>query len=152
VGIYLLVKCSSSRRGGRPDGTLLVNKYFAEWPLRRPILALSAAYAIALSGIIASFGAGRALAATPNSPGAVTCHTEIAAETSPAGEQDNGNACTASCCIGCLTFVAALPPPPAEAAGVPQSPGQILPPPTASGLALAPQTKFHQSRAPPFDV
>lgn len=148
----MLIKCSSSWRGGRPDGVLLVHKYFAKWVLRRRILALAAAYAIALAGIIASFGAGRAVAGVADSPASVTCHTEIAGETSPADEQNNGNACTASCCIGCLTFVAALPPPPAEAAGLPQPSGQILPLRRDANLAFAPPTKFHQSRAPPFGV
>jgi len=131
---------------------LLVHKYFAKWPLRRRILALAAAYAIALSGIIASFGAGRALAAAPNAPATVTCHTEIAGEPSPAGGQDDGKACANSCCTGCLMMMAALPPPSAKAVGTPQSPGQILPLPATASFPSGPQTKSHQSRAPPLGV
>jgi hypothetical protein len=132
----------------------LVHKYFAKWPLRRRVVALAAAYAIALSGIIANFGAGHAAAAesgTP-APGIVTCHTEIAGDPSPTDDQDNGKACADSCCIGCLMLTAALPPPSAKAAARPQSPGQILPLPAVAGFVSAPQSKSNQSRAPPFDV
>jgi hypothetical protein len=127
-----------------------VYKHFAKWPVRRRIFALAAAYAIALSGIIASFGAGRAVAAEAGGPATVICHTEGAGDPSPANDQDNGNACTDSCCTGCLMLMAALPPPPAKVVGAPQSPGQILPPRAVTGSAYNPQTKSHQSRAPPY--
>jgi hypothetical protein len=129
-----------------------VYKHFAKWPLRRRILALAAAYAIALSGIIANFATARAAAAESGAPGAVTCHTEIAGDPTPAGGQDDGKACTDSCCIGCLKLTAALPPPPTKAVGVPQSPGQILPMRAVTGSVFSPQTKSHQSRAPPLGV
>jgi hypothetical protein len=129
-----------------------VYTHFAKWPLRRRILALAAAYAIAVSGIIASFGAGRAIAAASNSPGTVTCHTEIAADPSPTGGQDDGKACANSCCTGCLMLVAALPPPPVKVVGAPQSCGQILPMRAGASSAFGPQTKSHRSRAPPFGV
>jgi hypothetical protein len=133
-------------------GPFLVRKYFTKWPLRRRVVALAAAYAIALSGIIANFGAGRAAAAESGAPGTVTCHTEIAGDPSPTGGEDNGKACADSCCVGCLMLMAALPPPPAKAAGAPQSTGQILPVRAVAHLAFGPQTKSHQSRAPPVDV
>jgi hypothetical protein len=129
-----------------------VHKYFARWPLRRRVVALAAAYAIALSGIIANFGVGRAAAAESGTPGTVTCHTEIAGEPPPAGGEDNDRICSNSCCIGCLMPTAALPPPSANAAGAPQSARQILPARAVVGLPLGPQTKSHQSRAPPVDV
>jgi hypothetical protein len=131
---------------------LLVHRYFAKWPLRRRILALAAAYAIALSGIIANFGAGRAAAAESGTPVTVTCHTEIAADPSPLGGQDNGKSCANSCCTGCLMLMAALPPPSAKAVAVAQSPGQILPIRAIAGAVFSSQTKSHQSRAPPFEV
>jgi hypothetical protein len=142
---FVLADCSS-----RQDCS--VHKYFTKCPLRRRIVALAAAYAIALSGIIVNFGAGRAAAAESSTPGTVTCHTEIAGDPSPTDDQDNGKACADSCCIGCLMLTAALPPPPAKATGTPQSPGQILPLPAVAGFVSAPQSKFNQSRAPPFDV
>jgi hypothetical protein len=131
---------------------IFVYKHFAKWPLRRRILALAAAYAIALSGIIANFGAARAVAVESGAPGTVTCHTEIAGDPTPTGGQDTGKTCADSCCTGCLMLMAALPPPPAKAVGAPQSPGQILPMRAAAGFASGPQTKSHQSRAPPFGV
>jgi hypothetical protein len=126
-----------------------VHKYFTKCPLRRRIVALAAAYAIALSGIIANFGAGRVAAAESSLPGAVTCHTEVAGDALPADGQDDGKACADSCCTGCLMLMAALPPPPAKTVGAPQSARQILPLRTVADLSLSPQTKSHQSRAPP---
>jgi hypothetical protein len=70
----------------------------------------------------------------------------------PAGDQDDGKTCANSCCIGCLMLMAALPPPPAKAVGAPQSPGQILPMWAVAGSVFSPQTKSHQSRAPPLRV
>jgi hypothetical protein len=131
---------------------ILVYKFFAKWPLRRRIVALAAAYAIALSGIIANFGAGRAAAAEFSLPGAVTCHTDVAGDPTPTGGQDHGKACADSCCIGCLMLMAALPPPPTKAIGAPQSSGQILPMRAVTGSVFSQQTKTHQSRAPPFAV
>jgi hypothetical protein len=139
-------------RIARLDRTFSVHKYFTKCPLRRRIVALAAAYAIALSGIIANFGAGHAAAAESSTPGTVTCHTEIVGDPSPTDDQDNGKACADSCCIGCLMLTAALPPPPAKAAARPQSPGQILPLPAVAGVVSAPQSKSNQSRAPPFGV
>jgi hypothetical protein len=127
-----------------------VHKYFAKWSLRRRILALAAAYAIALSGIIANFSGAGIAAAESSGSGAVTCHTEVAGDPASTGSQDTGKTCTDTCCTGCLMLTAALPPPPAKAVGVPQSPGQILPMQAVAGLAFCPQTKSHQSRAPPL--
>jgi hypothetical protein len=139
-----------ARRSSGQD--ILVYKYFAKWPLRRRVVALAAAYAIALSGIIANFGAGRTAAADSGVNGAVTCHTEIAGDLTPSGGQDDGKACADLCCTGCLMLMAALPPPPAKAVGAPQSPGQILPMRAAAGSVFSPETKSHQSRAPPLRV
>jgi hypothetical protein len=148
----LLVNCSSSWQAIRLDGAFRVHKHFAKWPLRRRFVALAAAYAIALSSIIANFGVGRAAVAEFGAPGTVTCHTEIAGDPTPAGSQDDGKTCADSCCIGCLMLTAALPPPPVKVAGAPQATRQILPPPAADSFTSRPQTKSHQSRAPPFGV
>jgi hypothetical protein len=139
-------------RIARLDRTFSVHKYFTKCPLRRRIVTLAAAYAIALSGIIANFGAGHAAAAESSALGTVTCHTEIAGDPSPTDDGDNSKACADSCCIGCLVLTAALPPPPTKAAVRPQSPGQILPLPVFAGFTSGPQSKSNQSRAPPFGV
>src|SRR5580693_116797 len=97
--LFVVLAAPSSGQG------IFVYKHFAKRSLRRRILALAVAYAIALSGIITGFGAGRALAAATNSPAAVTCHSEIAADSTPAGNQDDGRPCANSCCTGCLMLM-----------------------------------------------
>jgi hypothetical protein len=126
-----------------------VYKFFAKQPLRRRIVALAAAYAVALSSLLGSFGAARA-AATFSASGSVICHSAIAGQQAPAGDEHNGALCDGSCCIGCLMLVAALPPPPAIAVGEAQSSGRALPLLAASDLFHTPQTRSHQSRAPPI--
>jgi hypothetical protein len=117
----------------------------AKQPLRRRIIALLAAYAIALSGLIGGFGAAAAAAA----PGTVICHAGADGLPSPGSNDGTGKFCAGSCCIGCLMLIAALPPPPTNAAGAPQSPGQRLAPPAHAAFDPAAQTTSHRSRAPP---
>jgi hypothetical protein len=128
-----------------------VRKYFAKRPLRRRIVALAAAYAIALSGLLASFGLARAAAEAAIAPDAVICHTVIAGEQapSPASDQTDGGHCAANCCVGCLMLLVALPPPPTKVVGVPQSAVELLAPPAIAVVAAGPETTSHQSRAPP---
>lgn len=122
---------------------------FAGWRLRRRLVALTVAYALALTGILASFGAARTAAVASAIPGAVTCHSEGAGQQAPGQDRQNGTPCDASCCIGCLALVAALPPPPAIVAGGPQPTPQKLLHAAAHAFADGPQTRSHQSRAPP---
>jgi hypothetical protein len=126
-----------------------VHKGFAKRPLLRRIVALAAAYAITLSSLIGSFGAARAAAAFA-APGIVICHSAIVGQQAPAGDEHSGALCDSSCCIGCLMLVAALPPPPAIAAGVSQSSGRALPFLAVADFSHTPQTRSHQSRAPPI--
>jgi hypothetical protein len=126
-----------------------MHKTLAERPLLRCVVALAVAYVIALSGVIACFGDARAAAADAPGLDAVICHSAIAGQRTPAGDKQNGASCDGSCCIGCLMLVAALPPP-AIAAGVPQSSGRALPLLTISDFSHTPQTRSHQSRAPPI--
>lgn len=126
-----------------------MHKRFAKRPIVRRIVALAAAYAIALSSLIGSFGAARAAAAL-SAPGTVICHSAIAGQQAPAGDEHNGALCDGACCIGCLMLVAALPPPPAIAVGERQSSGRALPLLAVTDFSHAPQTRSHQSRAPPI--
>jgi hypothetical protein len=130
-----------------------VRHSFAKRPIGRRIIALVAAYAVALESLIASFGAAQAAAASAADPGAIICHA-LAGQSSPtnSGDETNSKICADSCCIGCLTLMAALPPPPAGAIAMAQSSGQILPQPAAIGLAGDPQAKSYQSRAPPLNA
>jgi hypothetical protein len=126
-----------------------VRQCSAERPLRQRIIALAAAYAVALSSLFASYGLARAAAATPAVPGAVICHTIVDADQAPSPASDHADHCADNCSRGCIMHVAALPPPPATPAGVLQSAAQRLPPAAVACLAARPQTASHRSRAPP---
>jgi hypothetical protein len=127
-----------------------VRKYFARRPLRRRIVALAAAYAIALSGLIASFGAASAVAAAAAAPSGIICHTLVAGDEAPSPGDTNTKHCIDNCCIGCLMLIAAVPPPPAKITGAPLSASQSITPPQNIVLVGALQTKDHRSRAPPL--
>jgi hypothetical protein len=129
-----------------------VRQHRFEQPLRRRVIALAAAYAIALSSLLASFGAARAAAeAAAAIPGGVICHALNADEQAPlpASGQTNGGRCADNCCVGCLMLLAALPPPPTKVVGVPQSAGRLLALPAIVVATARPETTSHQSRAPP---
>jgi hypothetical protein len=126
-----------------------VRKYFARRPLRRRIVALAAAYAIALSSLIASFGAASAAAAAA-APNGVICHTLAAGDEAPASGDTNTKHCIDNCCIGCLMLMAAVPPPPAKITGAPLTASQSIAPPQNIVLSGNLETKDHRSRAPPL--
>jgi hypothetical protein len=126
-----------------------VRKYFARRPLRRRIVALAAAYAIALSSLIASFGAASAAAAAA-APNGIICHTLVAGDEAPSSGDTNTKHCIDNCCIGCPMLMAAVPLPPAKITGAPLSAGQSIAPPQNIALIGGPETKDHRSRAPPL--
>jgi hypothetical protein len=126
-----------------------VRKYFARRPLRRRIVALAAAYAIALSSLIASFGAASAAAAAAAAPNGIICHTLVAGDQAPASGDTNTKHCIDNCCIGCLMLMAAVPPPPAKIVRAPRSASQFIAPPQNVVLSGSLETKDHRSRAPP---
>jgi hypothetical protein len=117
--------------------------------LRRRIVALVAAYAIAFASLISSFGAASAAAASAAAPGGIICHTDVAGQHAPSSDQDGGKICVDNCCVGCLMLMAAVPPP-AKIVGALQSSGQRLKPLASVVLAAGPDTKSHRSRAPPL--
>jgi hypothetical protein len=126
-----------------------VRKYFARRPLRRRIVALAAAYAIALASLIASFGAASTAAAAAAAPSGIICHTVAAGDGAPFSGDTNTKHCIDDCCIGCLMLVAAVPPPPAKIARAPLSASQSIAPPQNIVLVGGIETKDHRSRAPP---
>ena len=126
-----------------------MRKYFARRPLRRRIVALAAAYAIALSSLIASYGAASAAAAAA-APNGIICHTLVAGDEAPASGDTNNKHCIDNCCIGCLMLMAAMPPPPAKMTGAPLSASQAVASPQNTVLVGGLQTKDHRSRAPPL--
>jgi hypothetical protein len=126
-----------------------VRKYFARRPLRRRIVALAAAYAIALASLIASFGAASATAAVAAAPDGIICHTLVAGHQAPSSGDTNTKHCIDNCCIGCLMLIAAVPLPPAKITGAPLSASQSIAPPQNIVFSGGLQTKDHRSRAPP---
>jgi hypothetical protein len=136
--------------GFSETGLKPVQQHFAKRSVRRRLIALAAAYAIALASLLSSFGAARAAAAQASVPGGVICHTLFngAAEPSPASS-DNNALCADCCCVGCLMLLAALPPAPTQFAAAPQSAGQRIALPATAVLVVAPDTTSHRSRAPP---
>jgi len=125
-----------------------VRKYFARRPLRRRIVALAAAYAIALSGLIASFGAASAAAEAAAAANGIICHTPVAGDAAPASGDTNTKHCIDNCCVGCLMLLAAVPPP-AKIAAAPLSASQSVTSPQDIVLGGGLKTKDHRSRAPP---
>jgi hypothetical protein len=117
--------------------------------LVRRVIALTVAYAIALASLIASFSAVRAAVADATSSDIIICQRTSLGQTAPGS--DHGD-CSASCCIGCLTLLAAVPPPPTAAIAVEQTQGRLIPLPAKAELPFDPQTRSHQSRAPPRQV
>jgi hypothetical protein len=115
--------------------------------LRRRVVALAAAYAIALSSLIASFGAASAAAAAA-APNGIICHTLVAGDEAPSSGDTNSKHCADNCCIGCLMLMAAVPPP-AKIIGAPLSASQSIAPPQNIVLVGGLETKDHRSRAPP---
>jgi hypothetical protein len=122
----------------------------AKLPLRRRVIALAAAYAIALSSVIASFGAAQAAAEAINQPDGVLCHSSTAAAAQPAPRSDESNSkiCVESCCIGCLALAAAVPPRELTAA-VPHSLSQRFAPLKRFILIGSVDFNAHRSRGPP---
>jgi hypothetical protein len=121
-------------------------------PLTQRIIALGVAYAVALSALVSSFVAAQAAAEAAIQPAAVICHSIAVGEAAPASSPDgtSGKLCAEGCCIGCLMFTAALPPPPANAAPLSRTISHRLMPVGAAELSGGPQTKSHRSRAPPI--
>lgn len=121
---------------------------FAKRPLQRRIIALAAAYAIALASLIASFGAARAAAEAINQPDGVICHGSGAERPAPVPDETSRKICVDSCCIGCLSITAAVPPPLVTAA-VPRSLSQRPALLARFILVSGAEFKSHRSRGPP---
>ena len=125
-----------------------MRKYFARRPLQRRIVALAAAYTIALASLIASFGAASTAAAAA-APSGIICHTVVAGDQAPSSGDTNTKHCIDNCCIGCLMLMAAVPPP-AKVTGAPLAASQSIAPPRNIVLVGWLQAKDHRSRAPPL--
>ena len=126
-----------------------VGRLFAQHPWRRRLIALFAAYAIALASLLTSFGTARVAAAAASLPATTAlCHTDAGAAV-PAQQDSGGTLCADQCCIGCLLLAAALPPPPATVIAAVASAGHIVTAPPAGMAGPRTTGNAHRSRAPP---
>ena len=64
-----------------------MRKSLAKHPLRWRVVALVAAYAIALSSLLASGVAARAAAGLVAQSGGILCHTDVAGQSAPASDE-----------------------------------------------------------------
>jgi hypothetical protein len=127
-----------------------VQNKLAKRPLRQRAIALAAAYAIALSGLLASFGSARAAAEAAAVPGGIICHTVILGQQAPSPAENNGKMSADCCCVGCMMPLAALPPAPASTAPLRQASRYRVAPFVIAALAGGREAKSHRSRAPPL--
>jgi hypothetical protein len=116
--------------------------------LRQRVIALAAAYAIAVAGLIAGFVAAQTAANAATQPDAVICHSIVSEQQAPASGADDGKLC-ADCCIGCIVSLATIIPPALAAAGPPQLSFERLDLPAQSVRLPDAQANAHRSRGPP---
>jgi hypothetical protein len=121
-----------------------VHVFFRKRLWQKRLMALAAAYAIALAGMAAAAAA---------QPGGTICHTDFASDhaPSPAPSPDSGThkTCIDDCCTGCLTLTAALPPAPVNAGTIPPSASVRIVPLAVAVFVSTLRTKSHRARAPP---
>jgi hypothetical protein len=129
------------------EGIGAVGTRFDQHSLGRQIVAIAAAYIIAVSTVIASFAAARVAAEGIGDPLGAICHTSIPGAPQPADNEGSAQHCIDNCSAGCL-ILAALPPPP-EAVRVALSPIPAPTPFAALVLVSRLDSKSHRSRAPP---
>jgi hypothetical protein len=130
-------------------GIWAVYKFLRKRLLQKRLIALAAAYAIALSGLIANFGGAQMAAAAAAQPGGIICHTDVAGGPAPSPDGGTGKICD-DCCVGCLMLMAALPLPPVTASFSPPSACERIGPLAVAVFVSRPETKSHRSRAPPL--
>jgi hypothetical protein len=128
-----------------------MRKSLAKHPLRWRVIALVAAYAIALSSLLASGVAARAAAELVTQSGGILCHTDVAGQSAPASDEKN-RACADCCCVGCLTLMAAVPFPQARNIVLGTLSSQVVAPLAMIVVAGSPSAKSHRSRAPPREA
>jgi Protein of unknown function (DUF2946) len=116
--------------------------------LPRRVIALAAAYAIALSGLIASFGAAQVAAEALTQTSGVLCHSGGADQPATSPEGTQGKICIDDCCAGCVAMPGTLPPPPAIVAH-PQASTERVATLTGFILVRTADSYYHRSRAPP---
>jgi hypothetical protein len=133
---------------GGLGGDQFVRTTFAKRSLRQRVVALAAACAIALSGLMTSLAAAQTAAEAINQPDGVICHGSGTERPAPVPAENSSKICVASCCVGCLSMATAVPPLTATAVAahsLSQRPARL------SRFVLAAGSDFnaHRSRGPP---
>jgi hypothetical protein len=126
-----------------------MRKSLAKHPLRWRVVALVAAYAIALSSLLASGVAARAAAELVAQSGGILCHTDEAGQAAPASDKDNNRICVDCRCVGCLSLIAPVSLPQAKIIVLGPLSSQVVAPLAMVVVAGSPPAKSHRSRAPP---
>ena len=125
-----------------------MRRTFAGRPLRQRVIALVAAYAIALASLIASFGAAQAAFQAVDGATGIICHSD-AAEGAPAtgSHENDGTICFK--CIRCMTSLATVIAPTVAAAGPSPASFKRLDLPALSVRLAGAKSNAHRSRGPP---
>jgi hypothetical protein len=121
---------------------------FAKRPLRQRVIALVAAYAIALAGVVASFGIAQSAAQTADQDGGIICHSDLATGPGTGSHDSDGDICLKTC-IGCIASLATVLPPTVATTGLPQVSFERLDLPTRWVRLAETKSSAHRSRGPP---
>jgi hypothetical protein len=117
--------------------------------LRQRIIALVAAYAIALANLIAGFGVAQAAVAALDGGYGVICHSD-GGDGPPTGSQDSNGAICLKHCIGCISALATVFPPTAAPAAPPRLTFKRLDLPAPVTTLAGAKGNAHRSRGPPL--
>lgn len=120
----------------------------AERSLRQRVIALVAAYAMALTNLLATFAAAQAAAEAATVVDPALCHSSVG-QPAPLSNESGGNICP-DCCIGCLGSASSGAPPPASSVvTVPETSFTRLQPLTRVAVVPVAHSSAHRSRGPP---
>jgi hypothetical protein len=117
--------------------------------LRQRIIALVAAYAIALASLAAGLGAAQAAVEALDGGYGVICHSD-GAEGSPSGSHDGNGAICLKSCIGCISALVTVIPATVATAGPPHLSFKRLDLPAPLTILAGAKANAHRSRGPPL--
>jgi hypothetical protein len=120
----------------------------AERSLRQRVIALVAAYALALANLLATFTAAQAAAEAGTVADPALCHS-LVEQPGPLSDESSGKICP-DCCIGCLGSASSGAPPPADfAVTVPEASFMRLVPLAQIAVGPTAHSSARRSRGPP---
>ena len=129
-------------------GERVVRMTFAKRSLRQRVIALVAAYALALANLFATFATAQAAAEAASVADPALCHSSVG-QPAPLSDESGGKICP-DCCIGCLGSASSGAPPPASSAvTVPETSFTRLVLLTQVAAVPVAHSSAHRSRGPP---